>query len=583
MSNNDLILQRAYQHHQNKEFKEAENLYRSILEKGVDDDIPIYQALSDALNQQGKSTAAKALLQSAIELQPTQPLLKLGLAQQCMAMQEFAEASAVSEALISDFPDFGEAYYIKGNLCMQQQDLEGAMQAFEKTISLLPTMAEAHYNLGVLRYQKGDSIKAEENWKQAVAAQPSLLPAWLNLGNLALESNQFQEAINYLNSVLAFDPDHFSAIKMIGMAQHALGDVDDALQSYLKIDNEQNPSEEVLTLIANAYRDLGRITKAEEYYLSVLKMNPENSIAKENIQKMDQRKIEGWHFKMLADLGRNDGYDRAIKRNVKAGNTVLDIGTGSGLLSMMGIRAGAKKVYTCETVEVIANVAKQVIADNNFSDQIEVFNLKSSSLKLGEEIPKKVDVLVSEILDAGLLGEGVIPSVRHAKTNFLKEGGVILPAGATVKAMLIESKHLEAISPLGDISGFDLSSFGKFQYQNNYETIILNNNPHKKISEEKVVWNLDLYQLPEPTSALNPNIIPIEIEVQWDGEINAIVYWFDLHFDKEESLSSGSDGEMIHWGQAAYGLPGKRKVKKGDLIKLKIEQSDTNLIFRYAD
>ncbi len=583
MSQADLLLQQAYQHHQNQEYKEAEEIYRTLLEKGTNNDTSIYLNLSDALNQQGDQVGAKELLKNAAQQHSNNPQLKLMLAQQCMGMQEIAEATELNEALIADFPEMGEAYYLRGNLCMQQQNLEGALLAFEKTISLLPQMAEAHYNAGVLLYEKRELEKAEEYWKQAVGIQPALLPAWLNLGNLALELKQFQKAIDYLNSVLAFDPEHFSAIKMIGMAQHALGNIDEALESFLKIHNKENPLEDVLTLIANAYRDLDRVTQAEEFYIQVLDINPDHEIAKDNLQKIDQRKIEGWHFSMLGDLGRNKAYDDAIQRNVKPGDLVLDIGTGSGLLSMMSAKAGADKVYTCETIQAIANVAKQVIKDNNYSEKIEVFNLKSSGLKVGKEIPKKADIIVSEILDVGLLGEGVIPTIRHAQENLLKKDGILLPMGARVIGMLVESEHLRSRSPIKEISGFDLTSFSKFQYKDSYSKVFLNNTPYKSLSRENKIWDLDFYKLPKVALISDPNLSIIEIEVVEDGEIHAIAFWFDLQMDKELSVSSGPNGEMIHWGQAFCGLPGKRKVNKGDIVRLTLEQSETNITIKYAD
>ena len=67
-----------------------------------------------------------------------------------------------------------------------------------------------------------------------------------------------------------------------------------------------------------------------------------------------------WHFDMMADLGRNDAYDRALKALVKPEHVVLDIGTGSGLLAMMAARAGAKHVYAIEANESIAEKARKV-------------------------------------------------------------------------------------------------------------------------------------------------------------------------------------------------------------------------------
>ena len=50
-----------------------------------------------------------------------------------------------------------------------------------------------------------------------------------------------------------------------------------------------------------------------------------------------------WHFGMLNDAERNTAYDRALRARVRAGDMVLDIGAGTGLLGMMAARAGAAR------------------------------------------------------------------------------------------------------------------------------------------------------------------------------------------------------------------------------------------------
>ena len=573
-------LQQAIQFHQSGQLNEAEKLYKELITEG-NPDTSVYSSLSAALSQQGKIDEAIELLKSASNEFPNDTEITLALSQAYLSTGDIVNSKQLINSLLLRFPSLGNAHYLLGNIHIQENNKDQAILSFEKAIESLPQFVEAHYSLGVVLSQKGENEKAIEKWEHTIKLAPNFLPSWLNLGSLAMDQSRFEDAIRYLDQVLSFDPEHFSAIKMKGMTLHAMGEIDDALELYLKIHNKEKPSEEIITLIANANRDLDRFEEAGKFYNQVLDINPNNSIAKENIEKFESKRIDGWLMSMLADLKRNDGYAESIKRTIQRGDTVLDIGTGSGLLSMMCAREGAKKIYTCETIKVIADVAKVISADNNYQEQIEVFHAKSNKLKIGREIPQKVDALVSEIFDAGLLGEGVLPSLRHAQANLLKEGAKIIPAAADIKAVLVQSNHLKKTGKIKEVSGFDLSSFGKFQVDDSYKTIVLSNIPHLKLSDEFKPLSIDFHNLPKATSPQSPNVHTINVEITTDGEIDAVVFWFDLHFDDELTLSSGPEKEMIHWGQAVECFDKPRKVKAGDIISLTVEQSETNVVFKH--
>lgn len=573
MSFTNPLLQTALQHHQNQNFEEAEKAYKLVLAEN-ELDTSIYPNMVDIYNRQGRFEDSIEFLIAGIKKAPSNPQLPLMLSQTYLHIGIMADAIKTINNTIKNFPHFAPAYNLKGNIFIQQKKVEEALAVFEQALAIDPKMAEIYFNMGAIYFQQEKLDKAEENWKKTLEINPNILDASLNLANLYIIQNKYRESIQATTSVLKIDPDHYSALKMNGMAEHAVGNIEVALKQYLKIHNEEKPTEEVLTLIANAYRDLDKKGKALKYYEDVILLNPDHKIAKQNIQTYNSQKISNWHFMMLSDLKRNDGFYDAIKRKVNQGDSVLDIGTGTGLLSMMCAKVGAEKVYTCESVKDIANSAKTIIADNHLENQVIVFNKKSTKLVVGKDIPKKVDVLVSEILDCGLLGEGVLPSVRHAKANLLKEGGKIIPAAATLKAILIESDSLRSVSSLKNISGFDLSRFTEFDTFDEYNHVVLKQIPYKSLSEEKAINFIDFYNLPPSTSPENANTQIIEIDIIEDGRLDSLAFWFDLQLDHELSLSSGPEGEMFHWGQAEFTFSEPKEVKKGDLVRLEVHQSE---------
>lgn len=170
--------------------------------------------------------------------------------------------------------------------------------------------------------------------------------------------------------------------------------------------------------------------------------------------------IPKWHADIVRDTGRNNAYESAIRRAVFPGCKVLEIGTGTGLLAMMAIRAGAARVITCEFEPSVAMAAKQIIARNGYSDRIDVIARHSTLLDVTRDLDGPADVLVSEILANDLLGEGTLPALEHAYRHLLKPGARIVPARGRVRVCLADDDDWQQFR-MGEVAGFDLSAFNQ--------------------------------------------------------------------------------------------------------------------------
>lgn len=144
---------------------------------------------------------------------------------------------------------------------------------------------------------------------------------------------------------------------------------------------------------------------------------------------MDNKDFDNWFgpdgifMPMLNDTGRNVFYDRAIALAVP-GKTVVDIGTGTGILSILAAKAGAKKVYAVEQDEGRANYSKQMFAKTGLDNIIEVIHDDF----LNTNIP--ADIYVSETINTQIFGENILNLAEHAR----KHGGTFIPSRFEITA-----------------------------------------------------------------------------------------------------------------------------------------------------
>ena len=162
------------------------------------------------------------------------------------------------------------------------------------------------------------------------------------------------------------------------------------------------------------------------------------------------------HEEMLKDVIRTEAYKKAFELNAEhfKGKVVMDIGTGTGILSLFAAKAGAKKVHAIENAE-IANFAKQIIKTNGYEKVIILHKRKLEELELDE----KVDIIVSEWMGYFLLYEGMLDTVLIARDKFLKKGGKLFPNRGVMYVAAIEDDKFKKskVEFWKDVYGFDMS------------------------------------------------------------------------------------------------------------------------------
>ena len=164
------------------------------------------------------------------------------------------------------------------------------------------------------------------------------------------------------------------------------------------------------------------------------------------------------HETMLRDEPRTSAYADALVANSSflKGKVVLDVGCGTGILCMLAVRAGARKVIGVDSSSIIDR-AQRIIERNGMSDKITLVRGRLEEVKLPLEADE-VDVIVSEWMGYGLYFENMLSSVIYARDTYLSNEGILMPSDANVFIEAMTSvEESDRVAWWGNVYGFDMT------------------------------------------------------------------------------------------------------------------------------
>lgn len=120
---------------------------------------------------------------------------------------------------------------------------------------------------------------------------------------------------------------------------------------------------------------------------------------------------------------------------------------------MLAAQHGADSVVTIETFSPVSQFAQKIIETNGFKDKIKVINKHSTEVKVGEkgEMHQKANILVAEVFDTELIGEGALKTYNDAHRNLLDDDCIAVPHKANVYIQLVSSKLASSWYTVNDI------------------------------------------------------------------------------------------------------------------------------------
>ena len=290
------------------------------------------------------------------------------------------------------------------------------------------------------------------------------------------------------------------------------------------------------------------------------------------------------HETMLKDAVRTDAYRDFIynHKQLFAGKTVLDVGCGTGILSMFCAKAGAARVIAVDNSAII-DKARENIFNNGFADKITCLRGKIEEVTLPVD---KVDIIVSEWMGYCLLYEAMLDSVLWARDKYLKPDGLMVPSHMNMWVAPIADPDYIAdhIAFWRDVYGFDM----KAMQAGIHEDAQVLNMPATTVCADPFPF----LQLSLHTTTAKDLSFKRKWEAKLKSDIDALdgfIIWFDSFFmpsgedlvpenaraeewakagKKGVAFTTGPGGKETHWKQGVMLIDNTKETpvarKKGE-------------------
>ena len=267
------------------------------------------------------------------------------------------------------------------------------------------------------------------------------------------------------------------------------------------------------------------------------------------------------HLMMLADLIRSETYEAAIGKTVHPGQTVLDFGCGTGLLSFFAARSGAERVYAMDNTTII-RTAKTLAEQNGFGN-IDFFHNDEKDVSL----PSQVDVLVSEWMGCFIFHEWMLEPLIRLRDAYLKPDGVMLPSRVDLKVGFVTDRTLVDSLSFFNRRPFDLD-FSPIAEWPLYDAFI------KSISHEQILphW-VNICSLDMKTVDKTPETMGGSVITGIEDTVYGLCGWFDAVLCDGVLLSTSPLTPKTHWKQMFFPLSRPVRVKPGEELTVSFSPS----------
>ncbi|XP_012083937.1 probable histone-arginine methyltransferase 1.4 isoform X2 [Jatropha curcas] len=275
---------------------------------------------------------------------------------------------------------------------------------------------------------------------------------------------------------------------------------------------------------------------------------------------------------MLQDYVRTGTYYAAVIENRADffGRVVVDVGAGSGILSLFAAQAGAKHVYAVEASEM-AEYARKLIAGNpSLGERITVIKGKVEEV----ELPEKADIMISEPMGTLLVNERMLESYVIARDRFLHPNGKMFPTVGRIhmapfsdEYLFVEIANKALFWQQQNYYGVDLQPLYGSAFQGYFSQPVVDAFDPRLLVAPATFHVIDFTEIKEED--LYEIDIPLKFIASVGTRVHGLACWFDVLFNGstvQRWLTTAPGAPTTHWYQLRCVLPQPLYVMAGQEI-----------------
>jgi type I protein arginine methyltransferase len=267
------------------------------------------------------------------------------------------------------------------------------------------------------------------------------------------------------------------------------------------------------------------------------------------------------HFlAMSRDPVRFAAYRDAIRATIRAGDRVLDLGCGTGLLTFLALEAGASHVVAVD-LNAATEVMKRVAKQNGLAERVTIVHGDARRLNI-----PPVDVLMGDVRTALPISRDNVNVWTEVKRRYLKPGGRTIPVEDTIHfaPASCPEAHLAVAgwrAPMGSTdyaAAADEAASIWFRHEVRAEALL---------AEGARLGLFSWADEPPPKQVGGSHTFV----VQRAGELDGLVAWFDATLAPGVGFTTSPAATPTVYGQAFFPFGMPRAVQPGDQVVARLE------------